>query len=239
MPQTKEILKEIRKIEILTKHKVEGILQGVYYLVFKGRGIEFSEVREYMVGDDIRTIDWNVTARLNEPYVKEFIEERDLTVYIVFDISGSSFFGSEKSKKIASIELAASIMYSAVKNNDNIGLALFTTEVEHFIRPRKGRKHFLKLIRDMIYFKPKNKQTDLGNSFKFLSNVIKKKSIIFVISDFFDEGYDKYLKVLSMKNDVIAIFISSSSSLTEKIFAVALENPHQNIMKSYQYLISA
>ena len=161
MQETKHVLKNVKKIEIKTKHLVDGLLQGAYHSVFKGRGIEFSEVREYVPGDDIRTIDWNVTARFNHPFVKEFIEERDLTVYLALDMSGSTSFGSEKSKKQAAIELAASLMFAALRNNDKVGMCLFTNEVETFVRPRKGRKHMLKLIRDIVSFNPKNKTTNL------------------------------------------------------------------------------
>ncbi len=209
MPQTKQILKKVKKIEIKTKHLVDGLLQGAYHSVFKGRGIEFSEVREYIPGDDIRTIDWNVTARMNSPFVKEFIEERDLTVYIVLDISASNDFGSEKSKKEAAVELAASLMFAALRNNDRVGLCLFTREVERFIAPRKGRKHILKLIRDMIEFNPKEKTTEITPTLVFLSKVIKKRSIVFILSDFLAEAnFEKEFKMLRNKHDVIAVNIN-------------------------------
>ena len=209
MPETKQILKRIKKIEIKTRHLVDGLLQGAYHSVFKGQGIEFSEVREYMPGDDIRTIDWNVTARMNHPFVKEFIEERDLTVYIALDVSASNEFGSEKSKKEAATELAASLMFAALINNDRVGLCLFTNQVEKFIYPRKGRKHVLKLIRDMIYFNPKNKTTELQSTLRYLSKIIKKRSIIFVISDFFSEdNFQRPLRILKNRHDIIAININ-------------------------------
>ncbi len=205
MPQTKQILKEVKKIEIKTKHLVEGLLQGAYHSVFKGRGIEFSEVREYVPGDDIRSIDWNVTARMNQPFVKEFIEERDLTVYIVLDISASNEFGSEKSKKQAAVELAASLMFAALRNNDRAGLCLFTEQVEKFIPPRKGKKHILRLIREMVDFKPMYKTTDLADPLRFLARVAKKRGIMFILSDFFTEGFEKQLKLLSNRHDIIAV----------------------------------
>ena len=209
MPETKQILKKVKKIEIKTKHLVDGLLQGAYHSIFKGRGIEFSEVREYIPGDDIRTIDWNVTARMNTPFVKEFIEERDLTIYIVLDVSASNDFGSVKSKKETAIELSASLMFAALRNNDQVGLCLFTKEVEKFIAPRKGRKHTLKLIRDMIEFTPKHRTTDLISTLIFLSKVIKKRSILFIISDFFTENnFEKQFKILKNKHDVIAININ-------------------------------
>jgi len=209
MSETKQILKKVKKIEIRTKHLVDGLLQGAYHSVFRGRGIEFSEVREYVPGDDVRTIDWNVTARMNAPFVKEFIEERDLTVYVVLDVSASNEFGSEKSKKDAAVELSASLMFAALRNNDRVGLCLFTKEVERFIPPRKGKKHALKLIREMVYFNPVHKTTDLGLTLKFLSKIIKKRSIVFIISDFFTEdGFEKPLRILKKRHDVIAVNIN-------------------------------
>jgi uncharacterized protein (DUF58 family) len=206
--ETKQVLRKVRKIEIKTKRLVDGLLQGAYHSIFKGRGIEFSEVREYCPGDDIRTIDWNVTARMNAPYVKEFIEERDLTVLILFDVSGSSEFGSEKAKKWAAVELSASLMFAAMRNNDKVGLVLFTDKVEKFIPPRKGKRHTLKLIRDMITYEPTSRMTDIKKSLEYVSKVTKKKSIMFVISDFFAEGFDKQLKMLRNKHDVIAVNLS-------------------------------
>ncbi|MFH2028634.1 MAG: DUF58 domain-containing protein [Nanoarchaeota archaeon] len=204
--ETQQVLKQVRKIELKTKNLVDGLLQGAYHSVFKGRGIEFSEVREYMPGDDIRTIDWNVTARMNHPFVKEFIEERDLTVYLLMDVSASNEFGSSKSKKEASIELAASLMFAALRNNDKTGLCMFTDGVEKFIPARKGKRHTLRLIGEMINFNPKNKTTDIKSALEFLSKIIKKRSIIFLITDFFaDTGFYKPLKILKKKHDVIAI----------------------------------
>ncbi len=204
--ETKQVLKKVKKIEIKTKRLVDGLLQGAYHSIFKGRGIEFSDVREYLPGDDIRTIDWNVTARMNQPYVKEFIEERDLTAMILLDISGSSEFGSEKAKKWAAAELAASLMFAAMRNNDRVGLALFTNKVEKFLPPRKGRRHVMKLIREMITHKPQNKMTDIGKSIEYVSKIMKKRSIIFLISDFMnEENYKRQLKMLKNRHDVIAV----------------------------------
>jgi len=208
MPKVKEILKRVKKIEIKTNKLVEGLVAGNYHSVFKGRGIEFSEVREYVPGDDIRTIDWKVTARFNSPFVKEFIEERDLDIYIVFDCSASNEFGFEKSKKEVGIEIAASIMFSAIKNNDNVGLCLFTDYVERFIRPRKGKKFVLRLLRELIYYQSKNKKTDLNNSLIYLSKILKKRSILFIISDFLSANFEKPLKFLKNKHDVILIKLS-------------------------------
>jgi uncharacterized protein (DUF58 family) len=203
--QTKEILREVRKLEIKTRKAVESLMQGAYHSVFKGRGIEFSDVREYVPGDDIRTIDWNITARMNEPYVKEFIEERNLTIYVVFDISASSEFGSARQKKESAIELAASIIFSAVRNNDRVGLCLFTKEIELFIRPKTGKKHALKLIRELICYQPKNAATDIKATLAKLGKIAKKRSIIIVISDFLSGDFEKQMRILNNKHDIMAV----------------------------------
>jgi len=208
MPKVKEILKRVKKLEIRTNMLVEGLIAGNYHSVFKGRGIEFSEVREYVPGDDIRAIDWNVTARFNSPFVKEFVEERDLNVYIVFDVSGSSEFGSEKSKKEVGFEIAASLMFAALKNNDNIGLCLFSDHVEKFIRPRKGKKFVLRLLRELIYFEPSSRKTDIGKSLTELGKILKRRSILFIISDFISEDFEKPLKYLRKRHDVVLINLS-------------------------------
>jgi uncharacterized protein (DUF58 family) len=208
MQDTKQVLKSVKKVEIKTKKLVDGLLQGAYHSVFKGRGIEFSEVREYVPGDDIRMIDWKVTSRMNHPYVKEFIEERDLTVYILFDVSGSNEFGSIRSKKENAIELAASLMFAALKNNDKVGLCLFTEKVEKFIRAKKGKKHILRMISDLIKFNPSFKTTNLNETLKYVSKIVKKKSILFIISDFFSEDFSKPLSILKNRHDIIGININ-------------------------------
>jgi len=200
-----EIIKRVRKIEIKTKHLVDGLLTGAYHSVFKGRGIEFSGVREYQWGDDIRTIDWNVTARMKKPYVKEYIEERDLTVYLALDISGSGEFGSEKIKKEAAIEIAASIAFAALRNNDNIGLALCTDKVEKYIPPRKGRKHALRLIREMALYQPKSRGTSIEKPLESIAKIAKRRAVIFVISDFISGDFTKALRTLKTRHDIIAI----------------------------------
>jgi uncharacterized protein (DUF58 family) len=205
MPQTKEIIKQVKKVEITTKQLVEGLISGNYHSVFKGQGIEFSETREYRAGDDIRTIDWKVTARFNHPYVKEFIEERDLQVYFAIDMSGSSSFGNNVSKRRKAIEVVASLMFAALRSKDNVGAFLFTDEIETFIPARKGRKHILKMISKLVSFEPKSTNTDLKTSLVYISKVIKKRSIIFIISDFFDEGFMQPLKILRNRHDVIAL----------------------------------
>ncbi|MFA5856326.1 MAG: DUF58 domain-containing protein [Candidatus Pacearchaeota archaeon] len=205
MENPNEIIKQVRKLEIKTKILVDGLLQGAYHSTFKGRGIEFSEVREYNPGDDIRSIDWNVTARMGFPYVKEYIEERDLTVYFVFDISSSNEFGSTKRKKEAAIELIASLLFSAMKNNDNTGLFLFTNKIERYIPARKGKRHAFKILREILLYKPKEKTTDLDNSLKFISRIIKKRSVVFIVSDFMTNDFSKSLKMLKSRNDIICI----------------------------------
>jgi uncharacterized protein (DUF58 family) len=205
MPDAKEILKRVKKLDIKTRKIVETLMQGEYHSVFKGRGIEFSDVREYALGDDIRTIDWNITARMNHPYVKEFIEERNLTIYIVFDISKSYEFGSLKQKKESAIELAASIMFSAIRNNDKVGLCLFTNDIERFITPKTGKRQVMKIIREILYYEPKNNSTDLRSSLIKLGNIVKKRSVIFILSDFFSEDFVKPLSILKKRHDVIAI----------------------------------
>jgi uncharacterized protein (DUF58 family) len=199
------VLKKVKQVELRTRKLVEGLLQGAYHSVFKGRGIEFSEVREYVYGDDVRAIDWNVTARMNHPYVKEFIEERDLNVMIVFDTSASANFGSNKEKKEAGTELAASLAFAAMRNNDNVGLLLFTDAVEKYVPMRKGRRHCLKLVRELVVFSPKKRGSSLVPALKFLMNIVKKRSIIFIISDFQLEGHTKQLRALAARHDVIAM----------------------------------
>ena len=208
MPRVKEVIKRVRKIEIKTRGLVEGLVSGEYHSVFKGRGIEFSEVREYVPGDDIRAIDWDVTARFNAPFVKEFIEERDLTLFIVFDVSSSNEFGFKRSKKDIGYDIAASLMFAALRNNDRVGLCLFTSEVEKFIPSGKGKKHTLKLLRELIYYEPKNKITDIQTALSYLNNLIKKRSIVFIISDFLSPDFELPLKQLKNKHDVILVDIA-------------------------------
>jgi uncharacterized protein (DUF58 family) len=205
---TKELLKKVRKIEIKTRRLSDHIFGGEYHSTFKGRGMTFSEVRQYQFGDDIRSIDWNVTARYNEPYVKVFEEERELTMMLMVDISGSELFGTETQFKNDIItEIAATLAFSATQNNDKIGLILFTDEIELFIPPKKGRSHVLRIIRELIEFKPKSKNTNIAEAFKFLRNVMKKKAIVFVLSDFISDDYKQTLKIAAGKHDVTGIRI--------------------------------
>jgi len=208
MLQTKEILKKIKKLDIKTKQLVDGMLTGNYHSVFKGSGIEFSEIRDYRAGDDIRTIDWKVTARFNRPYIKEFIEERDLQVYFIIDVSGSGSFGTNISKKEKSLEIIASLMFAALRNNDGIGVFLITDNVEKFIPVRKGKKHILQLLDILTTFTPNSTKTNLKIPFEQVSKTIKRKSIIFVVSDFIDNSnYLKPLKILRKHHDVVALRI--------------------------------
>ena len=205
---TKELLKQVRQIEIRTKGLVNQVFSGEYHSVFKGRGMEFSEVREYQFGDDIRSIDWNVTARFGHPYIKVFEEERELTVILMVDLSGSLMFGSvSKTKQRIAAELSAILAFSALKNNDKVGLILFTDKIEKFVPPRKGRKHVLRIIREVLSFEPEGKSTNLKGALEYMNNAIKKKSIAFLISDFMDEGFEKILRIVGRKHDLIGIVL--------------------------------
>ena len=204
--ETKEILKKVRKIEIKTRRLSDHIFSGEYHTSFKGRGMTFSEVRQYQYGDDVRAIDWNVTARYNEPYVKVFEEERELTMMLMVDCSGSESFGSKNQFKNEIVTaIAATLAFSSTQNNDKVGLILFSDEIELFIPPKKGKSHVLRIIRELIEFKPKSKKTDLAQALKFLSGVMKKKAIVFLISDFMTKEYEHTLKIASKKHDVTGI----------------------------------
>jgi uncharacterized protein (DUF58 family) len=203
---TKELLKKVRKIEIKTRRLSDHIFGGEYHSTFKGRGMTFSEVRQYQYGDDVRNIDWNVTARTNEPHIKVFEEERELTMMLMVDISGSELFGTEEQFKNEVItEIAATLAFSATQNNDKIGLILFSDNVELYIPPKKGKSHVLRIIRELIEFHPKSKNTNLAEALKFLSSVMKKKAIVFVLSDFIADDYDHTLKIAARKHDVTGI----------------------------------
>jgi len=205
---TKELLKKVRKIEIKTRRLSDHIFGGEYHSTFKGRGMTFSEVRQYQFGDDVRSIDWNVTARYNEPYVKVFEEERELTMMLVADVSGSEFFGTDKQFKNEIVtEIAATLAFSAMQNNDKIGLILFTDQIELFIPPKKGKSHVLRIIRELLEFKPQSKQTDIAQAIKYLSNVMKKKAIVFVLSDFIADNYEQTMKIAGNKHDITGIRI--------------------------------
>ena len=203
---TKELLKKVRKIEIKTRRLSDHVFGGEYHSTFKGRGMTFSEVRQYQFGDDVRAIDWNVTARYNEPFVKVFEEERELTLMLVVDVSGSEFFGTtQQFKRDVLTEIAATLSFSALQNNDKVGLLLFSDQVELFIPPKKGRSHILRIIRELLEFEPKSKATDISNALAFLSGILKKKAIVFLLSDFMDQGYDKTLRIAAKKHDLTGI----------------------------------
>lgn len=205
---TKELLKKVRKIEIKTRRLSDHIFGGEYHSTFKGRGMTFSEVRQYQYGDDVRSIDWNVTARYNEPFVKVFEEERELTMMLVVDISGSELFGTENQfKKEIITEISATLAFSALQNNDKVGLILFSDHIELFIPPKKGKSHVLRIIRELLEYEPESKKTDIAFALKFLSNVMKKKAIVFVLSDFIAEDYERTLKITGNKHDVTGIRI--------------------------------
>ena len=207
--ETADLLKKVRKIEIKTRGLSSQIFSGEYHSAFKGRGMAFSEVREYMPGDDIRSIDWNVTARFNTPFVKVFEEERELSVMLLVDVSASGAFGTNKQLKQELItELCAVVAFSASQNNDKIGVIFFSDKIEKFITPKKGKSHILRIIRELIEFKPENKKTDLQVALKYLTNVIKKRSVVFLISDFIAESsYRDALKIANKKHDLVALRI--------------------------------
>lgn len=204
----KEILKQIRQIEIRTNKMVNDMFAGGYHSVFKGRGMEFDEVREYHQGDDIRDIDWNVTARSGKLFVKQFIEERQLTVILLIDASGSGRFGTHnKLKSEITAEIGAILAFSAIKNNDKVGAIIFTDQIEKFIPPQKGKQHILRIIRDILYFKPEHRKTNIEKALQYLNEVCKKRSIVFLISDFIDKGFEQLLHISSKKHDLVAITI--------------------------------
>ncbi|MFH4965989.1 DUF58 domain-containing protein [Gaetbulibacter sp. M235] len=203
---TKELLKKVRKIEIKTRRLSDHIFGGEYHSTFKGRGMTFSEVRQYQYGDDVRNIDWNVTARYSEPFIKVFEEERELTMVLMVDISGSEFFGTqEQFKNEVVTEIAATLAFSATQNNDKIGLILFSDKIELYIPPKKGRSHVLRIIRELIEFEPQSKETNIAEALKFLSSVMKKRAIVFVLSDFIADDFQHTMKIASKKHDVTGI----------------------------------
>lgn len=204
--ESRELLKKVRQIEIKTRGMVNQIFSGEYHSVFKGRGMEFSEVREYQFGDDIRTIDWNVSARFDKPFIKVFEEERELTVTLLVDLSASGNFGSSSQlKNEIAAEICAVLAFSAIKNNDKVALIMFSDRIEKFVPPKKGRAHILRIIREILSPRIEGKGTNIRGALEYLNHVSKKRTISFVISDFIDEGYDKILRILARKHDVIAV----------------------------------
>ena len=206
--ETTAIIKKVRKIEIKTRGLSNQIFSGHYHSAFKGRGMAFSEVREYEFGDDIRSIDWNVTARFNHPYVKIFDEEREMTVMLLIDVSGSNEFGTKKQLKDEQMtEIAAVLAFSAIHNNDKVGVIFFSDRVEKFIPPKKGTSHILRIIRELIDFRPQSQKTNIAEALRFLTNALKKRCISFLISDFLDKNFDNALKIASTKHDIVALRI--------------------------------
>ncbi len=211
---TKELIRQVKRIEIKTRKIVDENLAGKYHSAFKGQGMEFSEVRAYQAGDDIRSIDWNVTARAGEPFIKKFIEERELTVMILVDMSGSQEYGSgAKSKRDVAAELTALFAFSAIRNQDKVGCLIFTDEVELYIPPKKGKKHVLRLVREILAFEPHGVKTDIGGALRFFSKVEKRKAVVFLISDFMDKDFSKPLRFLGSRHDLIAAPIEDPREL--------------------------
>ena len=208
---TKELLKKVRKIEIKTRRLSSDIFGGEYHSTFKGRGMTFSEVRSYQYGDDVRVIDWNVTARYNTPFVKIFEEERELTVLLVVDVSGSEFFGTANQlKREVVTEIAATLAFSALQNNDKVGLVLFAQTIEKYIPPKRGRSHLLRIIRELLEFEPQTSKTSIGTALEFISSVLKKKAIAFLLSDFIDNDYQRQLRIAAKKHDLTGIRVYDS-----------------------------
>ncbi len=210
----KEVLKKIRRIQINTSRMVTDVFAGQYQSVFKGQGMEFDEVRQYQPGDEIRSIDWNVTARMGHPYVKKFTEERELTVMILLDMSGSSYFGTVNNLKAQlAAEISSVLAFSAIKNNDKVGLIAFTDRIEKFIPSRKGVQHVLRVVREALYFKPEGKGTDIPKAIEYLNRVIKRKAVVFIISDFYAPDLKKSLSVSNKRHDIIAITITDPKEI--------------------------
>lgn len=204
--ETNELLKKVRKIEIKTRGLSQNIFAGQYHTAFKGRGMTFSEVREYQYGDDVRSIDWNVTARFGHPYIKVFEEERELTVMLLVDVSGSRDFGTVNMlKKDIITEVAATLAFSTIQNNDKVGVIFFSDKIEKFIPPKKGKKHVLHIIRELLVFEPQSNKTDIGGALRYFSDAIKKHSTAFIISDFMDSGFDRTLMISNRKHDIAAL----------------------------------
>ena len=223
----RDVIRRVRRLEIRTRRLVEESLAGSYHSVFRGRGMEFAEVREYVPGDDVRTIDWNVSARMGHPFVKKFTEERELTVVLAVDCSGSERFGTGPSTKmqIAS-EISALLAFSAIRNNDRVGLLLFTDRIEHYVPPRKGREHGLRVLRDLLSVQPVGRGTRLSAALEYLRRVVTKRAVVFVVSDFQDDGFEKTLRVVAQKHDLVAIAVGDPrEELLPNVGLVAVRDP--------------
>jgi uncharacterized protein (DUF58 family) len=207
--EMRDLIRKVRRIEITTRRVVNEVMAGQYHSVFKGRGMEFAEVRQYLPGDDVRLIDWNVTARMGEPFIKIFAEERELTVILMVDASSSLYFGTrDKTKAELAAELCALLAFSAVSNNDRVGLIIFTDKVETAIPPKKGRQHVLRIIREVLYFRPKGKNTDIAGALEYLSRIHKRRAVVFLLSDFLATGYDQAIAIAGRRHDLIAVPLS-------------------------------
>src|SRR6185437_438896 len=205
----REVIRQIRRLQLKARRAVEDLLGGEYHSVFKGAGLAFEEVRAYQPGDDIRTIDWNVTARMGHPFIKRFIEERELTVFVAVDCSSSQLFGTRlQQKREVAAELAAVLAFSAISNNDKVGLIAFTDRVERFVPPRKGTRHVLRLIRDVLFYQPEQRGTSLREALDYLNRVVHRRVIVFLLSDFLDHGYEKSLKRTGRRHDLVAVRIT-------------------------------
>jgi uncharacterized protein (DUF58 family) len=226
-PSPREILRRVRRLEIGTRRLVEESLAGSYHSVFKGRGMEFAEVREYEPGDDVRTIDWNVSARMGHPFVKKFTEERELTVVLAVDASGSERFGTAATTKaLLAAEIGALVAFSAIRNGDRVGLLLFTDKVETFVPPRKGREHALRVLRDLLAFEPQGRGTSIAGALETLRRAVPKRAVVFLISDFQDQGFEKTLRVVARKHDIVAIAVSDPrEAVLPDVGLVAIEDP--------------
>jgi uncharacterized protein (DUF58 family) len=220
-------MRRVRRLEIRTRRLVEESLAGSYHSVFKGRGMEFSEVREYVPGDDVRNIDWNVSARMGHPFVKKFTEERELTVVLAIDASGSERFGTEPSTKMQlSAEISALLAFSAIRNNDRVGLLLFTDRVELFLPPRKSREHALRVLREILTMKPQGSGTRIAQALEYLQRVVTKRAVVFLLSDFQDEGYERIMRVVSRKHDLVAISVADPrEEILPDVGLVAVQDP--------------
>jgi uncharacterized protein (DUF58 family) len=223
----REILKQVRRIEISTRGLVNEVFSGEYHSVFKGRGMSFAEVREYAYGDDVRSIDWNVTARTGQPFVKVFEEERELTVMLLVDVSASEDFGTrERLKAEVAVEMCALLAFSAIKNNDKVGLVIFSDHVERFVPPRKGRRHVLRVLRELLYHRPTGTGTDLASALEYLGHVQRKKAVAFLVSDFRDDGFENALAVAGRRHDLIAVRLSDPrEEALPPVGLVELEDP--------------
>ena len=216
-----DVLRKVRRIEITTNRLVDESLAGEYHSVFKGRGMEFAEVREYQFGDDVRSIDWNVTSRMGHPYVKKYVEERELTVILLVDFSGSGQFGTRRHfKREIEAEICAILAFSAIKNNDRVGLLAFTDRIEKFLVPKKGKDHVLRVVREVLYFRPRGRATDLAGALQHLSRTVTKRSVVFVVSDFLAPDYERALRIAARKHDLIALTVTDPRE--EELPAVGL-----------------